>query len=232
MKYLFIFAHPDDETFASGGTIAKLSQAGHTVKVICATKGEAGEVGDPPITTKENLGKVREKELLAAAKVLGISKVIFLNFIDGTLNKVNPKELEADLLIIAEKESPDVIITFDKYGASNHPDHISISKAATSTYYKYSSKQNKNTKLYHTANPKSYLEIYEQKNLTYSAFGKQKGIADHKITTKVKIDFEIKDKASRKHKSQHKDWERFLKRKKVVDLNFEFFQLIHEKDLI
>lgn len=232
MKYLFIFAHPDDETFTSGGTIAKLTKSGNIVKVISATKGEAGDLGDPPVSSRDKLGEIRVKEQLAAAKILGVNEVFFLNLPDGTLAKLRNEELVISILSIIKKEIPDTVVTFDKNGVSNHPDHIAISKAATVAYHQYSKTQLKKTKLYHTATPKSYLEIYEQKNLTYSAFGKQRGLPDHMITTKVRIDFEIKDKASRKYKSQHKDWERFLKRKKVVDLNFEFFLLIHEKDII
>lgn len=232
MKILFIFAHPDDETFSSGGTIAKLTQSGHMVKLITATRGEVGEVGEPPVTTKDKLGKTREKELKNAAKVLGISRVFFLNFIDGTLHTLKEKELIKAIAPIVKKEKPDVIITFDKTGASNHPDHIAISKAATSVYKDYAKNQTKNVKLYHTASPKSYLKKYKEMGLTYTAFGKQKGTPDERITTRVKINFAIKDKALRHHKSQHKDWERFLKRKKVVDLNLEFFQLIDEKGLV
>lgn len=232
MKALFIFAHPDDETFSSGGTIAKLTKSGHIVKLITATRGEVGEVGEPPVTTKDKLGETREKELKKAANVLGISKVFFLDFIDGTLHKLKEEVLKKAIAPIVKKEKPDVIITFDKTGASNHPDHIAISKAATSVYKDYAKNEAKNVKLYHTASPKSYLKKYKETGLTYSAFGNQKGTPDEKITTRVEIDFTIKDKASRHHKSQHKDWERFLKRKEVVDLNFEFFQLIDEKGLV
>lgn len=228
MKIIFVFAHPDDETFSSGGTIHKLTELGHKVELITATKGEVGEVGEPPVTTKEKLGITREKELKEAAKILGISKVFFLGFIDGTLHKLKNKELENAILPILEKEIPDIVVTFDKHGGSNHPDHKAISKAATNAYYEYAGKQSKRVKLYHTATPKSYLKKYEETGLTYTAFGKQVGLKDHLITTRIKIDFKIKDKASRKHKSQHKDWERFLKRKEIVSLDIEFFNLIHE----
>ena len=75
MKVLMVFAHPDDETFSLGGTTKKLTREGHKIILITATKGEAGMLGDPPITTRENLGKVREKELKRAAKITGIKKI-------------------------------------------------------------------------------------------------------------------------------------------------------------
>jgi len=57
MKFLFVFAHPDDETFSSGGTIAKLTKNKHQVILATATKGEAGEPGNPPITTRDKVAR-------------------------------------------------------------------------------------------------------------------------------------------------------------------------------
>jgi N-acetylglucosamine malate deacetylase 2 len=233
MKIIFIFAHPDDETFSNGGTISKLTKNGHTVKLITATKGEAGEPGNPPITTKENIGKVREQELLNAAKILGISQIFFLGFIDGTLKNIPQNKLQIKIMQILNKEKPDVVITFDKTGASNHPDHIAISKAATASFTKYMKKQTKHIRLYHTANPKSNIVIMQKAGIAYNAFGKTEGTADEYITTRIDISqfFKYKVKALKCHKTQHQDWERYLKREFVIDLKTEYFQLISENNI-
>ena len=184
MKILFVFAHPDDESFSSGGTIAKLAKKGEKVILVTATRGEAGEVGDPPLTTKENLGKAREKELRSAARVLGIKRTIFLDFIDATLEN-HTKDLKKTILSIFKKENPDVVVTFDRHGGSNHPDHKAISNAATKIFEKYMGSSKKHVSLYHTAVPRSYLRKYEKAGLVYKAFGKMKGTPDPDITTIV-----------------------------------------------
>lgn len=232
MKILFVFAHPDDESFATGGTIAKLAKSDWKVKLITATKGEKGQLGDPPICTKENLGKTRERELKNAAKILGIETIEFLGLIDGALQD-HVADLEKRILAILIEEVPDVAITFDRYGGSNHPDHKAMSVAATKSFKKYVATSKKHVRLYHTAVPRSYLKKYEKTGLSYNAFGKMKGTPDENITTIVDIKntYFLKVKALRSHKTQKKDVDRFLKRSSYADLKKEFFELIYENGI-
>lgn len=233
MKILMIFAHPDDETFGLGGTTIKLTKQGHTVNLITATRGEAGLPGTPPITTMDKLPKVREEELKKAAKITGIKKIYFLNEIDATLHKIKTEKLVKKILPIINSEKPDVVITFDSTGASNHPDHKAISKAATRAFYTYAKSARKHVKLYHTAIPRSNLKKLENTNLEYKAFGKVQGTNDDLITTKINIkkEFPIKVKAMREHKTQNKDWERIIRRKFAIDMDHEYLRLIYENDL-
>jgi LmbE family N-acetylglucosaminyl deacetylase len=233
MKFIFVFAHPDDETFSSGGTIAKLTAQKHKVNLITATKGEAGEPGNPPITTREKIGEVREQELRRAAKILGISTIHFLGFIDGKVRYVRNKNLQGKILSILKKEKPDVIITFDKTGGSNHPDHKAVSRATTKVFEEYKDFAKKHVRLYHTAMPKSFIKLFEKQGLGYNAFGKVKGVRDEGITTVVDIEKTIdkKIKALKEHKTQHQDWERFIKRIDKNKFHHEFFKLIDENEL-
>lgn len=232
MKIIFVFAHPDDESFSSGGTIAKLVKKGERVILATATRGEKGELGDPPLCRKKDLGKTREKELKSALRILGIKDIIFLDFTDGTL-KDHIENLKKKILSIFTKERPDVVITFDRHGGSNHPDHKAISYSATKAFEAYIQESEKNAHLYHTAVPRSYLRKYEKAGLTYTAFGKMKGTPDDDITTIVNIKetYELKVRALRCHKTQKKDVERFLKRSSFVDLKKEFFELICENSI-
>jgi LmbE family N-acetylglucosaminyl deacetylase len=234
MKFLFVFAHPDDETFSSGGTIAKLTSQKHKVSLITATKGEAGEPGNPPITTREKIGEVREQELRRAAKILGISTIHFLGFIDGKVRYARNKKLEQKILSILKREKPDVIITFDKTGGSNHPDHKAIGRAATNVFFEYKNLVNKHLRLYHTAMPRSFIKQFEKQGLSYNAFGKVRGVVDKNITTFVDIEktLNTKIKALKEHKTQHQDWERFLKRMEKSKFKYEFFKLINENELV
>ncbi len=124
MQMLLIFAHPDDESFALGGTIAKYAEQGVTITLVAATKGEAGKVAG--ICKPEDLAVIREQELLSAAKVLGISKVIFLGYRDKDVNIAPPLEIVEKLVRIIRDVRPQVIITFGADGASGHRDHRSV----------------------------------------------------------------------------------------------------------
>jgi N-acetylglucosamine malate deacetylase 2 len=134
-KILLIYAHPDDESFGCGGTIAKYSQRGVEVVLVCATKGEAGKCGNPPICTPETIAETREQELLAATEVLGIKNVIFLGYLDAKLKEVDHKEAVTKLVEVIRREKPDVVITFGPDGVSGHMDHIVINSWATDAFY-------------------------------------------------------------------------------------------------
>lgn len=234
MKALFIFAHPDDETFGTGGTIARLVKEGIEVSVITATSGQAGMTGKYGDIAPDELGKIRQKEQAEAAKILGVSKTRYLGLMDGQLYKYKVRELADILLPLIKEENPDIVVTFEKHGASNHPDHKKISYSATHAFREYMKFANKHVRLYHLAVPKSYLAIYEKAGLSMKTFGKAHGTHDKHITTVIDTTevFRIKDKAARAHKTQASDWERFIKRMDIVDLKKEYFELIAENNLV
>jgi len=124
MQMLLIFAHPDDESFALGGTIAKYAEQGVKVTLVAATKGEAGKVAG--LCKPEELGLIREQELQRAAGILGISKVIFLGYRDKDVNIAPPLEIIEKLVRIIRDIRPQVIVTFGADGASGHRDHRAI----------------------------------------------------------------------------------------------------------
>src|SRR5512145_478969 len=82
MNILAFFAHPDDETMLAGGALALLAQNGAQVHYLCATRGEGGEVGEPPACTMEQLGDVREQEMVCAVRALGGRSLMFLGHTD------------------------------------------------------------------------------------------------------------------------------------------------------
>lgn len=233
MKALLIFAHPDDETFGCGGTIAKLVKEGVTVNLITATTGQAGQTGEYGKITPDELGKIREQEHAAAGKILGISNIHYLGLMDGEVSKSSVHELVEMLMPLLEKENPDLVITFEKNGASGHPDHKQMSRGATDAFKKWMKTAKKHIRLYYLGIPISYLKAYEEAGLTMTAFGIPQGTPDENFTTIVDTSetFEIKDAAAGKHISQAKDWERFGKRMNVVDLKKEYFELIAENSL-
>jgi LmbE family N-acetylglucosaminyl deacetylase len=140
------YAHPDDEQGVSG-LMRKYASEGVDVTLVCATRGEAGEIAPGVDATPENLGQVREEELRCAAEKIGVNNVYFLNYRDsgmmGTPENNHPQCLwQANVIQVAEnlvrlirRHKPHVILTFDPNGGYGHPDHIKIHQAATIAYY-------------------------------------------------------------------------------------------------
>ncbi|MFA6147949.1 MAG: PIG-L deacetylase family protein [bacterium] len=133
-RILFLLAHPDDETFGPGGTIARYAREGAEVHLATATRGESGMVGDPPVTDRERLGEVRSGELMAAAEILGIAGVHFLGFLDGQLANV-PRELLVERAVERiRRVRPHVIAGFGPEGVSRHADHKVMCEVALSAF--------------------------------------------------------------------------------------------------
>lgn len=144
-KLLAIFAHPDDEG-AIAGTLAHYAHQGTEVILLCATKGEAGEISDPALATPENLAAVRAAELQAACDIIGIRQLHFLGYRDSgmvdtapnedprALVQADPEEVVGQIVTLMRQLQPDVVITFEPYGWYGHPDHQVISKWATAAY--------------------------------------------------------------------------------------------------
>jgi len=126
-----ILAHPDDESLGFGGALAKYASEGIETFLITATRGERGRFGDaaePP--GLEIVGKTRTREVLAAARILQIKEVHFLNYIDGDLDKAPPQEATGKIAMLIRRIKPHVVLTFDPFGSYGHPDHIAISQFA------------------------------------------------------------------------------------------------------
>lgn len=134
-RILAILAHPDDESFAIGGTLAKYARLGVQVFLLCATRGEAGISG----VHSEEAGAIRERELRIAAQHLGID-VIFLDYHDGELASAPRAILVETISGWIQRIQPQVIITFGPDGISGHPDHVTISHAVAAAYDQLASK--------------------------------------------------------------------------------------------
>jgi LmbE family N-acetylglucosaminyl deacetylase len=130
-----IYAHPDDETFSGGGTYAKYAAAGVRCTIWCATDGDAGKTSGLKVSSKEELGALRRKELDAARKILGIAHVDSPGHPDGGMVKANGDEIVGEMVRHIRRHKSDVIITFGPEGAPNtHPDHRVVSRCATAAF--------------------------------------------------------------------------------------------------
>ncbi|MGH2545212.1 MAG: PIG-L deacetylase family protein [Ardenticatenaceae bacterium] len=127
-----ILAHPDDESLGTGSALAKYAAEGVETYVITATRGERGWSGEPQAYPgPDELGRIREAELRAAAAILGVRHVEFLDYIDGELDQANPGEAISRIVDPLRRIRPQVVITFGPDGAYGHPDHIAISQFTT-----------------------------------------------------------------------------------------------------
>lgn len=132
-KLLCVLAHPDDESLALGGTIAKYSCLGVETSLIVATRGERGWRGHASQYPGEKvLGQIREREVRAASHALGITNLTFFDYIDGDLDQADEGEVTAKIARVIRQLRPDVVLTFGPDGLYGHPDHIAISQFATS----------------------------------------------------------------------------------------------------
>ncbi|MCZ2150174.1 MAG: PIG-L family deacetylase [Bryobacterales bacterium] len=131
-KLLAVLAHPDDESLGFGGTLAKYAAENIETYLVTATRGERGRFGAAGKSANiEEVGRVREMELRAAAAVLGIREVSVLGYPDGGVDQVDSRTAIPDILRHIRRIRPDVVVTFGPEGAYGHPDHIAISQFTT-----------------------------------------------------------------------------------------------------
>ena len=130
-RLLFIYAHPDDESFGVAGLARMHADAGANVALITATRGDAGRAGEPPLCERSELPARREAELHDAARLLGINHVTLLDYLDKQLADAPPDKIRRELVTAVRRHRPQVIVTFDPNGANQHPDHVAISRFAS-----------------------------------------------------------------------------------------------------
>ena len=229
---LAVYAHPDDESFVPGGTIARDAFEGATVTLVCATKGEAGMLGEPPLADRASLGSCRQQELIGSCKVLGIDKICFLELFDSKLDTYPHPVVEGKIVEIIRRVKPQVVITFGSEGITGHPDHAAISHFTTDAFFD-------------AGRPDRYpefeelgLEAYQPTKLYYSALPKNiaeslsvrlHGIEEDKITAVIDVSrfSHIKRDALYCHRTQVPDFKKFNEEDLHKIFTKEYFSLAH-----
>ena len=145
---LAVLAHPDDESFGMGGTLALYARRGCNVYLVCATRGEVGTVDPEHMHNYETIAELREAELRCAAEHLGLKDVFFLDYRDsgmpGSADNSHPdaqvahpvEEVAGKVVRYIRELKPDAVITFDPIGGYRHPDHIHIHNATVLAFEK------------------------------------------------------------------------------------------------
>lgn len=160
LRVLGVFAHPDDETVCAGGTLAMYAAEGADVRVVSLTKGGAGQIRDPVVASRSTLTDVREGELRAAGKELGLTEVRCLDHADGSLAQLDPAELERIVAELLSELAPDVVITFGPDGFTDHLDHMAVGAAVTAACV--GSAAQRPTRLFHCQRPWSRLLLRDR----------------------------------------------------------------------
>jgi LmbE family N-acetylglucosaminyl deacetylase len=180
-RLLIAYAHPDDESFGLGGLIGKYVAEGVDVYLVCATDGDVGTVKPELLEGYASIRELRLAELAAATEVLGFRHVFTFGYKDSGMlgspendderslwyawNKC-PEEVTKRVVEVIREIRPQVIITFNKYGAYGHPDHIAIQRATTEAFtlagdetYETHQEPYQPQKLYYSNIPKVPLQI-------------------------------------------------------------------------
>jgi LmbE family N-acetylglucosaminyl deacetylase len=124
---LSIWAHPDDEAYLCGGTMAMASAAQSRVVCVTATRGELG-VTDPTRWPPEQLPTIREAELAECLRLLGVTEHRWLGYPDGGCASVDADAAIQQIAEIIREVVPDSILTFPPDGQTGHPDHIAVQR--------------------------------------------------------------------------------------------------------
>jgi LmbE family N-acetylglucosaminyl deacetylase len=130
-RLLFLYAHPDDESFGVAGTSRMYADQGVEIALVTATRGDAGRAGEPALCSRDDLPAVREAELREAARIAGIAHVIVLDYRDKHLAAAPPDKIRRELVEAIRSHRPQVVVTFDPNGANLHADHVAISRFAS-----------------------------------------------------------------------------------------------------
>jgi mycothiol S-conjugate amidase len=145
-----IHAHPDDESSKGSGTMARYAKEGVRVVLVCATRGEEGDILNPRMDQpgiKERMAELREAELETACDLLGVEEIYQLGYRDsgmpdspGNENpsafmNADPEEALGRLVEIIRKERPDVILAYDESRGYDHPDHVKVHEWGTQAFH-------------------------------------------------------------------------------------------------
>jgi len=225
LKLMCVMAHPDDETLGTGGLLAKYAAEGVETYLLTATRGEAGWMGDPGEDPgPQALARIREVELAAAAQILGLREVAFLDYCDGELAEAPAGAAAQKIAAHLRRVRPQVVVTFDPFGNYGHPDHIAICQLTTAaTLLAASSAEidglppHATAKLYYFADTRAEQDLYQSLfgPLTMNVGGIERGVgAWPELSFSAAIDTrayrEIVWKAAACHSSQIPEFEKLL----------------------
>jgi len=162
---LCVFAHPDDETYGPGGTIARYAMEGVEVTLLMFTCGEAGTIGVSKELSRERLCQLRVDELAAACDALGIAEHRMLGTPDRGVADIDPVWAVEQIVRDIQKYHPQVLLTFHHKGVSGHSDHIAVARYLEEAFERVAGQPGAPSKLYGYGITRGLAELYQRPNI-------------------------------------------------------------------
>ncbi|MCX7878860.1 MAG: PIG-L family deacetylase [Ignavibacteria bacterium] len=134
MKILYIFPHPDDESFGPAGAIAKQIRENHKVYLLTLTRGGATKQRHKFGYSVEEMGNIRYQEMTCVKEVLGLTDLTVLDLPDSGLKEMNQRDIEFVIRQHIQKVKPDIIVTYPVHGISGFHDHIVTHSAVKNVF--------------------------------------------------------------------------------------------------
>jgi LmbE family N-acetylglucosaminyl deacetylase len=170
LRLMCVLAHPDDESLGTGGVLAQYASEGVATYLVTATRGERGRYGDAEQSPGAAVvGRAREDELRAAASELGVREVSLLDYHDGDLDRVDPIDAIEKIAAHILRVKPDVVVTFDPFGAYGHADHIAISQQTAGGVARAAASGHRVSKFYYFVNTDERWRVYQAALKTLTA---------------------------------------------------------------
>lgn len=188
---LGVFAHPDDETFAVGATLARLADEGVRTALYVATDGAAGRSSGVATRDPQELARLRRAELLRAAGVLGVGRATMPGWPDGALGDQDFDAVLGGIVQTMRLVRPDVVVTFGPEGGPNqHRDHKAVSRAATAAFAAAGDDEWRPRRLFYFAWDQAITERF--------------GVRSEPVTCRLDVAkwMEVKRKAFEEHRTQ------------------------------
>jgi LmbE family N-acetylglucosaminyl deacetylase len=159
-----VWAHPDDEAYLSAGLMAAAVELGSRVVCVTATRGELG-TDDPETWPPARLAARRERELAASLSALGVHDHRWLDYPDGALAGVPEAVGVAAVRSVLDRVRPDTVVTFGPDGLTGHPDHMAISRWATTAARQV------DAQVLHATTTAEWVDRFAEVNERFGIFG-------------------------------------------------------------
>jgi LmbE family N-acetylglucosaminyl deacetylase len=124
MRILYVFPHPDDESFGPALAISRQRRSGQEVCLLTLTRGGATKQRHKFGYSVEEMGEVRFREMECVARVLDLTDMTVLDLPDGGLKDMDPRQIEDVVRSHIEKIHPEIVVTYPVHGISGFPDHL------------------------------------------------------------------------------------------------------------
>jgi N-acetylglucosamine malate deacetylase 2 len=221
MRVLYIYPHPDDESFGTAHVMHKQIREGHEVHLLTLTKGGATKMRFKYDMSIEQMGEIRYKEMLCVEKVLGLTGMKVLDLPDSGLKEMNPVEIEEVIKNFIIRLNPDVIVTYAVHGISGFHDHLVTHAVVKRVFSELKKGQTGPYRL-------AMLTLTEEDARKYSVMFNLNGSKEEEIDCIVTVDDEDIDKA---HKALdcYETFKETIVKSKIKDhilknCYFEFYQ--------